>query len=76
MSWLVQRDVDGGREELNFSRWDLEQDEGEDAAESVADGDMPPLRYVLAHPEARLSEEDRAALIRGLAATLGGDPGD
>lgn len=76
MSWLVTRDVAQGREALNFSRWDLEQDEAEDAAETVVDGEMPPRRYTLAHPSARLSDEDREALARGLAATLGGDADD
>ncbi|HEY5650870.1 MAG TPA: heme-binding domain-containing protein, partial [Acidimicrobiia bacterium] len=32
VSWALQRDVDEGREELNFSEWHLEQ-EGDDAAE-------------------------------------------
>ena len=26
ISWLVQRDVEEGREELNFSEWDREQE--------------------------------------------------
>ena len=65
MSWLVQRDVENGRRELNFSNWDGDAD---DAAESVADGSMPPRNYTLLHPDARLSDEEKAALIRELEA--------
>jgi Haem-binding domain len=70
MSWLVQKDVDEGRDELNFSEWDEDQD-GDDSAETVVDGEMPPLRYVLAHPTARLSDEEKRALIAGLERTFG-----
>jgi hypothetical protein len=76
VSWLIQRDVEAGRAALNFSEFDLEQDEAEDAAETVVDGEMPPLRYTLVNPSARLSEDERRQLIRGLEATLGGGEGD
>ena len=65
MSWLVQRDVENGRRELNFSAWDGDAD---DAADAVEDGSMPPRNYTFLHPEARLSPEERAALIRELEA--------
>jgi heme-binding protein len=74
VSWLVQSDVDRGREALNFSQWGGEN-EGGDAAERVQDGTMPPFSYTLTHPDAALSEADRDALIRGLVATFGGDSG-
>jgi hypothetical protein len=73
ISWLLQHDVDEGRQHLNFSDWTAGQ--GLDAGLLVSSGQMPPLRYQLAHPEARLSEADKAALIEGLTATLNG-PGD
>ena len=65
MSWLVQRDVENGRRELNFSVWDGDAD---DAADAVEDGSMPPRNYTLLHPDARLSDEERAALLRELEA--------
>lgn len=73
VSWMIQRDVDEGREALNFSEWDREQEEAEEAAETVADGEMPPLRYELANPDARLSDEEQNRLIRGLTKTLGAE---
>ena len=68
MSWLVQRDVENGRRELNFSAWDGDAD---DAADAVEDGSMPPRNYTLLHPDARLSDDERAALIRELEALEG-----
>lgn len=76
VSWLVQRDVDEGREELNFSEWNRPQEEAEESAETVREGSMPPRTYLLTHPEARLTDTELAALADGLAATLGEDGGD
>jgi hypothetical protein len=67
-SWLVTRDVEQGRDELNFSTWDEEDGDADDAAEAVADGSMPPRRYVLVHPDAALSEEERQVLVAALEA--------
>ena len=72
LSWLVQRDVDEGREELNFSEWNRPQ-EGEEAAETVGDGSMPPGQYLLTHPDARLTDAELSTLANGLTATLGGE---
>jgi hypothetical protein len=75
LSWLVQRDVDEGRRELNFSEWDRVREGGRESAESVRKGEMPPWFYTLTHPGARLSRADTQALIRGLEATLGAKGG-
>ena len=71
VSWLVQHDVDEGREHLNFSEWDREQEEAEEAAEVVEDGEMPLWVYLPTHPDARLSDAEKADLISGLKATFG-----
>jgi hypothetical protein len=71
MSWLVQRDVDEGRRHLNLSTWSPGQ--GAEMAEMLSSGKMPPFQYQLAHPEARLSDADKAAFIEGLIATFGGE---
>ena len=74
ISWLIQHDVDKGREDLNFSEWQRPQHESSEAAETVREGTMPPWIYTLLHREARLSPEERSALIRGLEATIGAHP--
>lgn len=62
-SWLVTRDVREGRDELNLSTWDRDAGEADDAVETIVEGTMPPLRYLLMHPGARLSAADRQILI-------------
>jgi len=68
MSWLVRRDVEDGREALNFSEWGEAGDEAEDAAEELEGGSMPPSQYTPLHPAARLSDEEKARLIAALEA--------
>jgi mono/diheme cytochrome c family protein len=70
-SWFVQRDVDGGRDELNLSEMDKEQKELKDIAEVVAENEMPPLRYTFLHPDARLSDPEKQALIEGFSQSFG-----
>ncbi|MFN2502870.1 MAG: heme-binding domain-containing protein [Acidimicrobiales bacterium] len=66
-SWLVQRDVENGRRELNFSNWDGDND-SDDLVEAVGDGSMPPRNYRLLRPDARLSDAEKTALIGALQA--------
>jgi len=68
----VQRDVDEGREHLNFSNWnqnqeehDSEADEVDELGETVLEGKMPMANYLLTHP---------AALAAGLLATAARTP--
>ena len=68
LSWLVRRDVEEGRHELNFSRWDEDDGEADDAAESLLDGSMPPSRYVRLHPAADLSDDEVDRLVAALVA--------
>ena len=75
VSWLLQRDVDGGRSQFNFSEWDKPQDvSAGDLADAIRGGSMPPWFYVLPHPKASLSKAEKEALIRGLAATYSASP--
>jgi hypothetical protein len=67
-SWLVARDVEQGRAELNFSTWDEDDGEADDAAEAVANGSMPPRRYLLVHPAAALDDAERQLLVDALEA--------
>jgi hypothetical protein len=68
MSWLVRNDVESGRDELNFSEWDESGHRADDAADALTDGDMPPRRYTLLHPDARLSDAEVARLASALSA--------
>jgi mono/diheme cytochrome c family protein len=75
ISWLVQADVQGGREHLDFSEWDRPQEaDPAEIVESARSGSMPPVQYTLLHRGSRLSTSERAALARGLERTLGADP--
>lgn len=68
ISWLVQQDVDEGREHLNFSAWDRPQKNAHEAAEEVEEGAMPLPKYLRLHPEARLSDAEKAELVAALKA--------
>jgi len=68
-SWLVVYDVHEGRGEFNVSAADV--GEADEAAEELEEGAMPPWQYLVLHPEAELSAEERAALVAGLEATFG-----
>jgi hypothetical protein len=68
MSWLVQKDVDEARENLNFSEWDKPQRKAKDAADELEEGEMPPALYLPLHAEAKLSASEKAELLAGLKA--------
>lgn len=71
VSWLVARDVNEGREKLNFSEWPpREQDEVDELIEVVQEGEMPMPVYLPLHPEANLSVEEKQALIEGFRRTF------
>ena len=70
LSWLIRRDVTKGRAELNFSEWQRPQEEADEAAEKVLEGEMPLPIYQLMHSHARLSAAERERLARGLERTL------
>jgi hypothetical protein len=74
----VQRDVQEGRSHLNFSDWGQGRREGEEAGKirkAIEEGDMPPLQYLLMHPEARLTDLQKRELVDGLMATVGNSGG-
>jgi len=69
-SWLIQHDVDEGRQRLNFSEWNRPQREARQAGREVQRGRMPPSYYFLTHPSAKLSPDEAQALIEGLNTSL------
>lgn len=70
MSWLIQRDVDGGRRRLNFSEWNAPQRGARDVAEVIQRGRMPQWYYVMLHPSAKLSSAEVQTLVQGLGTSL------
>ena len=70
-SWLNQHDVEEGRQKLNFSDWARAREKDE-IVEVIQDGRMPMPIYLIMHPEAKLSVEEKDALITGLQATIFG----
>lgn len=68
IGWWIQRHVERGRSELNFSefgRWDREDqaDILRHCAKMIKKGEMPLISYVPMHPGARLSGEKKHILI-------------
>jgi hypothetical protein len=67
VSWLVAKDVADGRRKLNFSDWgtyhvDRQETKIHEIWEEVSTGEMPLAIYRPLHPEAKLTEADRAVL--------------
>jgi Haem-binding domain len=71
-SWLTQHDVEEGRATLNFSEWNRPQET--EVAEAIQEGSMPPSYYRFLHPDARMSDAEKARLIAGLQATFRASP--
>lgn len=66
VSWLVARDVVEGRKGINFSEWPEDEEDRafnrEQTWDSVESGEMPLWFYLPVHPEANLTEADKAVL--------------
>jgi cbb3-type cytochrome oxidase cytochrome c subunit len=67
VSWLLASDVTEGRAELNFSTWNRYDAKKrakklKETIKEVAEGEMPPWYYAMAHPEARLTDHERHIL--------------
>lgn len=70
VSWLVQRDVEQGRKKMNFSDWGRRDEDAEEIREVILEGEMPLPSYLLMHPEARLTDDEKIRLIEGLERSL------
>ncbi|MFQ5544235.1 MAG: heme-binding domain-containing protein, partial [Nitrospiria bacterium] len=67
VSWLIAYDIYEARDELNFSTWQKYRSKEKrkirkDIWDEVEDGDMPLVSYLLMHPNARLSREEKRIL--------------
>jgi hypothetical protein len=79
MSWLIQHDVDEGRQVMNFSDWGTTTSSGRIFSRGIGEvtsvilrNSMPPFYYSIIHPSAELSTVEKDQLIQGLSTTLGG----
>jgi hypothetical protein len=69
VSWLLENDVSEARSHINLSRWSrYSQSEKEvllsAIGAAVRTGEMPPSRYQMLHPEAKLSPAEREHLYQ------------
>jgi hypothetical protein len=70
-SWIIQEDVRGGRKNFNVSEWGRKKNKGDEAAEEVREGEMPPLLFSLTNPGTKLTPAEREEFLRGLIKTFG-----
>lgn len=69
-SWLVQKDVNEGREHFNISAKPVSAHKAKEAVEEIEKGKMPMPIYTPLHPEADLSPEEKQSLINGIKNTF------
>jgi cytochrome c551/c552 len=70
-SWLLVYDVGNARKRVNFSEWSSLPPQRQarklkKAEEDIKEGEMPLWYYLPLHPEARLSDADKSALMAWL----------
>jgi Haem-binding domain len=75
VSWLVAHDVARGRQELNYSEWNSYFPQTRTRKlqwmeRALRTEKMPPMIYRIIHPESRLSDADRDALINWIETQL------
>jgi hypothetical protein len=68
VSWWLVDHIKEGRQHLNFDEWGGSPKDQrhtlEELCEEVEEKHMPPENYLPMHPEAKLSDADRAALCQ------------
>jgi len=75
LSFFLKGHVKGGRQKLNFAEW-ASYDEGkrkhklEECIEEMEEAHMPLKSYTWLHPEAKLSDTDKAKLLAWLTAEM------
>jgi len=68
ISWWIKGHIDNGRKHLNFSNWGEYKDGKKDhkldeCIDLVEKNWMPLLTYKIAHPDSKMSEEERMEMI-------------
>jgi hypothetical protein len=72
LSWLVEHDVERGRQELNFSEWEsyyptTRRRKLQWTDRALREETMPPWIYRILHPGSGLTKEDLVALEKWIA---------
>lgn len=67
VSWWIKKHINHGRDNLNFSLWGSYSAEKakhklEECAEKTLKTEMPLTSFLISHPEARISKEERKKL--------------
>lgn len=70
-AWIVQSDVSGARSVLNFTEWNKYTSMEQDgliylAVNAAVNNQMPPSDFLLIHPDAKLTKEDKTVLSNWL----------
>ena len=69
ISWYLARHINNGKKHLNFDNWNVydrakQIHKSEEIIEVIEENEMPIFSYTLPHPEAKLSEEQKAIPIQ------------
>jgi len=69
-SWLIQFDVNEGRDKFNFSDWNANSGELDEMVETIQEGEMPPIQYWMFHPNSHLNDQQKQDLIDALNSSI------
>lgn len=73
-SWLISADVERGRRELNLSELSTDTNRLSRVAQrvqrAIESGKMPLAQYLVMHPDAQLTAEEKQTLMAGMLKTL------
>ena len=69
-SWLIQFDVNEGRDKFNFSNWNSNSEELDELTEVIQEGEMPPIQYWVFHPNSHLNDQQKQELIDALNSSI------
>ncbi|CAG0999348.1 hypothetical protein ANAEL_02838 [Anaerolineales bacterium] len=69
-SWLIQMDVNEGRDQFNFSDWNNNPGELDEMKEEIQEGGMPPIQYWIFHPNSRMNDQQKQELINALESSI------
>ena len=79
VSWWVERDVERGRQQLNFSQWgtyypNTKRRKLQWVDRALREESMPPWSYRILHPGAGLTKEELIALEKWIESAISDQP--